>query len=565
MKIIFVSVENGIISIGFRKVVSFAKMIQPDIEVCYITPSNMYSPVDAIVNFGNTNSDLPEKDAREVAKYLSKADMLCFSSMTPFADLTKKIVKYTREINPNTYMTWGGIHPSVYPEDAIKFVDAICIGEGEYSFKSFISAYKNKSDYLKTGNFWFNVNGKIIKNKFLELNKTDDMEKFPFPHYAEDELVYKKELGFVPLTTSEYISLTGISYHTILAIGCPFKCTYCANSVFSENDPMYRKLRYPSVNYIIAEVKSALKKQPYISNVMFMDDGFIALPLEYLKEFGEKWKKEVDIPFGLSGVLPGYVKKEKMEILTRAGMTRMRMGIQSGSDRILKFYKRPNRPGLIKQTANTISQFSKYMIPPTYDIILDNPIETKQDVVDTLELLYEMPRPFILQIYGLRIIPNTTLADDLKKMNISLKDISKGYLIVEPTLANVMIYMLTTFKPPRWLFDYFLKRAEPYTVKQKQHYILLFFFRTLWLFKRGIIGVAHMDFTELPGRLGWICWKLGMVKFWRKFQNKKFNNLSITNGPFKKSEIKESYSTVNIGSHKHVEEIDQELAKSKFL
>jgi len=561
MKIVFVSVENGIISIGFRKVVSFAKTIQPDIEVCYITPSNMYSPVDAIVNFGNTSNDLPEKDTREVAKYLSKADMLCFSSMTPFADLTKKIVKYTREINPNTYMVWGGIHPSVYPEDAIKFVDAICIGEGEYSFKSFINSYKNKSNYLNTGNFWFNVNGKIIKNKFLELNKIDDMEKFPFPHYAENELVYKKEKGFVPLSTSEYISLIGISYHTILAIGCPFKCSYCANSVFSDNDPMYRKLRYPSVDYIIAEVKLALKKQPYISNVMFMDDGFIALPLEYLREFGEKWKSEVDLPFGLSGVLPGYVRTEKMEILTRAGMSRMRMGIQSGSDRILKFYKRPNRPGLIKQTANTISQFSKYMIPPTYDIILDNPIETKQDVVDTLKLIYDIPRPFILQIYGLRIIPNTTLANDLKKMNISLKDISKGYLIVEPTLANVMVYMLTVFKPPRWLFDYFLKRAEPYTVKQKKHYILLFFFRTLWLLKRGIIGLIHMDFTELPGRLGWVCWKLGIIKFWRNFQNKKFNNLSIAN----KSVVKKTYSAVNIGPHKHVDEIDQELTKSKFL
>jgi len=561
MKIVFVSVENGIISIGFRKVVSFAKMIQPDIEVCYITPSNMYSPVDAIVNFGNTSNDLPEKDTREVAKYLSKADMLCFSSMTPFADLTKKIVKYTREINPNTYMVWGGIHPSVYPEDAIKFVDAICIGEGEHSFKSFINSYKSKSNYLNTGNFWFNVNGKIIKNKFLELNKIDDMEKFPFPHYAENELVYKKEKGFVPLSTSEYISLIGISYHTILAIGCPFKCTYCANSVFSDNDPMYRKLRYPSVDYIIAEVKLALKKQPYISNVMFMDDGFIALPLEYLREFGEKWKSEVDLPFGLSGVLPGYVRTEKMEILTRAGMSRMRMGIQSGSDRILKFYKRPNRPGLIKQTANTISQFSKYMIPPTYDIILDNPIETKQDVVDTLKLIYDIPRPFILQIYGLRIIPNTTLANDLKKMNISLKDISKGYLIVEPTLANVMVYMLTVFKPPRWLFDYFLQRAEPYTVKQKKHYMLLFFFRTLWLLKRGIIGLIHMDFTELPGRLGWVCWKLGIIKFWRKFQNKKFNNLSMPN----KSVIKKTYSAVNIGSHKHVDEIDQELTKSKFL
>ena len=146
-----------------------------------------------------------------------------------------------------------------------------------------------------------------------------------------------------------------------------------------------------------------------------------------------------------------------MEILTSGGMIGMRMGIQSGSDRILKFYKRPNRPGLVMQTAKTISEFSKYMKPPTYDVILDNPIENRQDVIDTLKLLYDLPRPFVLLVYGLSVIPNTTLAKDLEKLNISLKDISKGYLTVAPTLANTMVYMLTVFKPPKWLFNILLK------------------------------------------------------------------------------------------------------------
>jgi len=568
MKIIFCSVENGIISIGFRKIASFVKAIHPDIEVCYVTPSNLYSRIDAVVNFGNTNNDLPIKDRKAVAKYLAKADILCFSSMTPFADLTKKIVQYTREINPNTYMVWGGIHPSVYPEDAIKYVDAICVGEGEYSFREFILAFKSGNDYYNTANFWFNHNNKVIKNGFRKLQKPEDMENFPYPLYADNELVYKKNSGFVPLTNSEYISLTGISYHTILAIGCPFKCTYCANSLFAENDPLYRKLRYPSVDYIIGEVKAVLEKQPYISNVQFMDDGFIALPVDYLREFSIKWKKEVNIPFSLSGVLPGYVRRDKMEILTSGGMIGMRMGIQSGSDRILKFYKRPNRPGLIMQTAKTISEFTKYMKPPTYDVILDNPIENRQDVIDTLKLLYDLPRPFVLLVYGLSVIPNTTLAKDLEKLNISLKDISKGYLTVAPTLANTTVYMLTVFKPPKWLFKILLKYAQPYTVKQTQHPILLFFFRTMWLFKRGIIGVMHMDFTELPGRVGWLCWKLGIIKFWRSTVQKKkyFKKSTLLNQMLEKYKPKkESFALSSSGSHKHIVEIDEELKHSKFL
>ena len=570
MKIIFCSVENGIISIGFRKMASFVKEIHPNIEVCYVTPSNMYSRIDAVVNFGNTNNEMPTKDIKVIAKYLATADIVCYSSMTPFADLTKKIVKSTREINPKTYMVWGGIHPSVFPEDAIKFVDAICVGEGEYSFREFIKNYKNADNYLETSNFWFNHNGKVIKNGFRKLQRPDDMEKFPYPLYAENEYVYKKNLGFVPLTNSEYINLTGISYHTILAIGCPFKCTYCANSVFAENDTLYRKLRYPTVDYIVGEIKSVIKKQPYISNVQFMDDGFIALPLDYMKEFARKWREEVNIPFSLSGVLPGFVREEKMEVLTSAGMIGMRMGIQSGSDRILKFYERPNRPGLILQTANIIAKFSKYMKPPTYDIILDNPIETRQDVIDTLELLYKMPRPFILLVYGLSVIPNTKLAQNLEKLDIKLKDISKGYLLVEPTLANAMVYMLTVFKPPRSVFDFLLKYAQPYHVKQTKHYSLLFLFRTLWLVKRGIIGVMHMDFTELPGRLGWLCWKLGIIKFWRKvILRKKFFKekyaQKTSDALLEKVEKELVRETTN--SHKHISEIDEELAKtqSKFL
>ena len=210
------------------------------------------------------------------------------------------------------------------------------------------------------------------------------------------------------------------------------------------------------------------------------------------------------------------------------------------------------------------------MKPPTYDIILDNPIETRQDVIDTLELLYKMPRPFILFVYGLSVIPNTKLAENLEKLNIKLKDISKGYLLVEPTIANAMVYMLTIFKPPRLIFDFLLKYVQPYHAKQTKHYFLLFFFRILWLFKRGIIGITHMDFTELPGRLGWWCWKLGIIKFWRKviLRKKFFKEKYVqknSDSLLEKQETELANETSN--SHRHISEIDEELAKtqSKFL
>ena len=50
-------------------------------------------------------------------------------------------------------------------------------------------------------------------------------------------------------------------------IGCPFICSYSSNKKFIKNDKNYREIRHPSVEYIVGEVKSVLKRHPYISSV----------------------------------------------------------------------------------------------------------------------------------------------------------------------------------------------------------------------------------------------------------------------------------------------------------
>ena len=54
-------------------------------------------------------------------------------------------------------------------------------------------------------------------------------------------------------------------------------------------------------------------------------------------------KSEVGLSFAIHGVTPADIRKNKIEILLNGGLNRVRMGVQSGSDKILKFYKRPNR------------------------------------------------------------------------------------------------------------------------------------------------------------------------------------------------------------------------------
>jgi hypothetical protein len=45
---------------------------------------------------------------------------------------------------------------------------------------------------------------------------------------------------------------------------------------------------------------------------------------------------------------------------------------------------------------------------------------------------------------------------------------------------------------------------------------VLFFCRGVLFVKRGCRTCAFMDFSVLPGRWGYFCWKLGIVEFWQK-------------------------------------------------
>jgi anaerobic magnesium-protoporphyrin IX monomethyl ester cyclase len=521
MKINLVCVEDSIITLGFRKIASYIKSLNPETSVFFLPLGQNRTLLRILTgHFGDVTKleDCNNQEIQSIAEALADSDIVGFSCMTGYAEVTKALIKKIRQINPKTYIIWGGIHPIIHPEDAVLHADAICTGEGEYSFKEFLSAFQEGRDYSETKNFWFNQNGNITRNDFLPLHKQEDFDQFPFMYYGEeDEMVFKKGKGFVPVTTSDYISFNGTTYTTIWSIGCPYECTYCGNTVFIENDKNYRKLRHPSVEYLIAEVKDALKKHPYLSTVMFYDDSFMAIPKVTLEKFAQAWKKEIGIPFVVMGVIPSFVKEEKFEILVEAGMNRVRMGIQSGSDRTLEFFKRPNKEGLIPHAASVIASYSKYMIPAAYDIIVDNPVENRDDVVATLEMIYDLARPFTLEVFSLKIIPNTAMERDFFEHGIDHTAIDSNYLFNAPTFSNGLIYLLSVFRPPRWLFNLMLKKVKAYKEEQSMYPIFFFMCRSLWLVKRACSHMRVMDFSTISGRMGWICWRLGLVKFWRNF------------------------------------------------
>lgn len=522
MKIAMVCVEDALMNVGFRKMCAQVKELHAQTQIFYVTYTNYRSLKAALLGRYGDAPQVPPDIINHMAEPLAAFDLVAFSSMSGYAQLVKALIERLRQINPRAYILWGGIHPIMVPDDAVRHADAVCTGEGEFAFRYFFEAYKSGRDYLSTGNFWFRTRDaagaeKIIRNPFLPLMTSDEMTSLPLLHYGEDEFIYQRGRGYVPLDREIYIRYNGLGYNTVWSIGCPFQCSYCGNTKFIENDAGYRKIRHASVDTIIAEINQARVRHPHLSTILFHDDSFMALPLETLRHFAAEYKKNIGLPFAVYGVIPNYVRQDKLEILLDAGLNRIRMGIQNGSENILKFYDRPTPPEKILQAAKTINRFKKYMIPPAYDIILDNPIETREDVQANLSFLRKLPRPFTLNVYSLRTIPNTVLEKQMRERGLSIDEISTNYLGVAPTLANCLVFLMAAVRVPGWLYERWLRKAQPLTKAEKKHGALLLACRAVFFVRRAWDHLRFMDFTVMAGnKLCWLLWKTGAIRLWQK-------------------------------------------------
>ena len=515
-------VEDGLDNTGFRKIAAFIKSIHSNTKVAYVPTANHRNLVGVLMEKGGGN--LSDKDINKVAQFMAEGDIAAFSSMTQSAGTVYRIINEIRVINANIFIIWGGIHPIIQPEDAIKYADAVCTGEGEFAFKTFLELFKNGEDYTTAPSFWFRKNSNIIKNRNLPLMTPKQMDELPPLTYQDGEVVYRRGKGFEEVNSKDFLDYAGLQYGTVWSIGCPLHCTYCGNTKFIEYDNAYRRIRHSSPRTIVDEIKRAISKQPHLSTVAFHDDSFLSLPYAQLEEFAKLYKLEIKIPFVIYGVIPTYVREDKIALLLDAGMNRVRMGIQSGSDNILEFYKRPTKLNRIKEATEVLHKFRKYMIPPSYDIILENPIETPEDTRATVDMLYEMPRPYTLNIYALRIIPNTTMAKDIESRGLKTPPIDKNYFIdYHRTLGNCLVFALTFWKMPKWLYKFLRKKVYPVQTKQPLYPILFTIIRTLYYIKRAFDHLRFMDFSVLPGRPGYFLWKFGIIKFWRRFILKRYH------------------------------------------
>ena len=401
------------------------------------------------------------KNKKDIFEFYEKVKndnpkIIGFSTTTSQFYFLKSICKELKKIS-DSFIVCGGVHPTLKPEciQEIPELDAIVRGEGEYPMFELASALENQKEFKDIKNFWFNTQGKIIKNEVRPL--ISDLDELPFPD--KDSLDYQK-----------IIDEANGANRFIFSRGCPFNCTYCSNKALSEvyPDPEHY-FRLISPRRAIEEIKRDVEK--YKFRYLVFDDDTISLNKKWFFEFFNLYKENFDYPFRCN-LRVGTVDSDMMKLLKRAGAQGIGIGIEHGNEEFRKKILKRNITD--EQMMDLFRLCNKHGIAHTDFMMVGLPFETKELFLDTVRFCRKVSARGNANIF--QPYPGTELSDiceendwlpekdrfkERKEAVISYPNFSKREIqLCHNAFPYLLRYKFIPLKTPLWLVWYTFKTLK---------------------------------------------------------------------------------------------------------
>jgi len=398
MKIVLINISGRLSSDGSRLISALLKRAGHHVKCVFLSRTE---PLDY------------EPDELEpLSEILKEGELVMIAVHSSYAIRAVQITKFVHKKFPGIKVIWGGPHCISVPELGLRYADGICFSEGDQVIVDFVNKLEAGKNYLNTPNMAFKVNGSNIVNNVLP--PFADLDSLPYYDYNLDDQ-FLLDQGLFQMT-KELLKERLASYpypvptlFFLTSRGCPHRCSYCNNSryinLFGRNT-----MRFYSIDRIIEELEYTLDHLNFIEVVVFGDDDFFMRSRKQLEHLANTYKKKIGLPFGIA-VSANTYRKEKVEILLDSGLKVIQLGVQSGSQRTLdEVY---NRKIKISKTKDVVQQMASYHkthgLDVLLDFIIDNPYETRDDIIQTYKFILDLPLHVRINIFFLAFFPGTPI------------------------------------------------------------------------------------------------------------------------------------------------------------
>lgn len=444
MKIVLIDPLSGQ-SHGLKSISSYLKSQGHQIKLLFLK-----SNIVELINKSNFIYRYSPEVIKEILNQCADADLVGITVMTNAFDMAGHLSTEIKN-RLKVPIIWGGIHPTIRPEECLQYADMVCIGEGENSMSDLTRSMELGHDTANARGIWFRKNGQIIKNQIHD--PIEDLDSLPIEDFRpEDHLVL---VNGKLVCLDHHLYYENNQYSVLTSRGCFFNCSYCAHNYLRKLYGRKSYLRKRSVQHFFRELKEVTSGYSNIKRICFDDDSFLIRPIEDIKLFTELYKREINLPFFCLAI-PKNIQKDKMQLLFSAGMDTIQFGIQSTAPRILDLYNRPCYKEDVFEASRIAREVSSNKIIIHYDIILDNPYEKEEELIDCLKFLITLPPPFIINYFKLVFYPGIELTERAKRDGF-LKDEMKhvyrrSYNVPKASYINLLFYLIKYYgagKMPR--------------------------------------------------------------------------------------------------------------------
>jgi len=318
------------------------------------------------------------------------------SSTTPTFQQAVLVARCCKEVLPDTTIVMGGYHPTYFHREIIDtypFVDVVVRSEGEFTMRDIVSG----GDLKETEGITYRHEGRTVVNPSRKAIR--DLDELPFP--ARHLVPVKLDGGisgvFRLARPGEYATM-------ITSRGCPFGCTFCVEMGTERGG-----YRVRSVENVAREVSSLAEQG--IRFIQIQDMNFTASDRR-VRDLCDVFRSA-----GIEWVCQGRVDKASEDLyreMRTAGCIGIAFGIESGSPKVLDYY---NKRSTVQQTREAIRCARKAGLNVAATVIVGAPVETFEDVQETLHLLTSTGLDF-LAVGMLNIFPYTPIWLEARKLGL---------------------------------------------------------------------------------------------------------------------------------------------------
>lgn len=310
-------------------------------------------------------------------------------------------------------------------------------------------------------NTWAKIDSRTVTNPTAPLI---DLEQVAVPDFDPSRTIH---INDDQIRHDLYPPNLGLEYPIMTTRGCPFSCSFCIESVYQDMFGKKGSLRRRSVDVVISELVAA-KQRLDIEAVMFYDDIFTIHP-RWLREFAPRYKREVGLPFWCY-TYPTTTRREDLLLLKDAGLASVTIGVQSGSEEILR--ERFHRPTDRQKAIEAAQMIVDCGIGGFFDLITRVQFETERHCRETFDFLADFPRQIRSVCFGhMTLFPGYDYTRQVEEAHGALTVSDQEYLYYHK------LYLLTRTRLPRaliktiggmrlfrrypWLLDPVLPRRSP--------------------------------------------------------------------------------------------------------